>query len=434
MTVAARPLADGSGLAARYGALGLPLAFASLPLYVHVPAFYASVAGMSLTTIGLVLLCIRMMDMVVDPLVGSISDRYQGSRKFIMGASVPLLAIGYFALFSPPAGMDQGTKILWLAGSLIAVYAAYSALTINHYAMGVALANTPHQNTILATWREGAMLIGVLLASLLPPVLTRIIGIGDAYRVLAMVLSVLLLLGALTTLTIREPRSESSGRRAFPFAVLRTLNLRWALAVTFLNAFPIAITSTLFVFFVSDVLQAESHIGAFLAIYFASAVIGMPLWSRLAQTRGKTTSILISIPMAVVVFAFAAFLGPGDIGAFYMVCILSGITLGADTVLLPSLFADQLHDTPGESGAAFGWWHFLNKASLALAAGIALPLLEIAGYAPGPNNSPASLGILAAGYALVPCACKAIAAVVLYIGPLHGQRDKSTSMQPTTVS
>ena len=30
-----------------YGALGLPLAFAALPIYVHIPHFYAETTGLS---------------------------------------------------------------------------------------------------------------------------------------------------------------------------------------------------------------------------------------------------------------------------------------------------------------------------------------------------------------------------------------------------
>jgi len=47
-----------------YGALGLPLAFAALPLYVHVPRLYAGEAGLSLAAVGAVLLAARIVDAV----------------------------------------------------------------------------------------------------------------------------------------------------------------------------------------------------------------------------------------------------------------------------------------------------------------------------------------------------------------------------------
>jgi Na+/melibiose symporter-like transporter len=56
-----------------YGALGLPLAFAALPIYVHAPRLYAGDLGLSLATVGGVLLVARALDAITDPLIGAIS-------------------------------------------------------------------------------------------------------------------------------------------------------------------------------------------------------------------------------------------------------------------------------------------------------------------------------------------------------------------------
>ena len=54
--------------------LGLPLAFVALPLYVHLPHLYASRYGMSLASLGAVLLLSRVFDALCDPLLGHWSD------------------------------------------------------------------------------------------------------------------------------------------------------------------------------------------------------------------------------------------------------------------------------------------------------------------------------------------------------------------------
>ncbi|MDD2669939.1 MFS transporter, partial [Zoogloea sp.] len=59
----------------RYGVLGLPLAFAALPIYVHVPALYANELGLSLSLVGAILLATRIADAIADPLIGWASDR-----------------------------------------------------------------------------------------------------------------------------------------------------------------------------------------------------------------------------------------------------------------------------------------------------------------------------------------------------------------------
>jgi hypothetical protein len=85
-----------------YGALGLPLAMAALPVYVHVPRLYAEAAGMSLSLLGALLLAARLLDAGIDPLLGGWSDRTP-SRRRLIGIALPCLALGMLALLHPPA-------------------------------------------------------------------------------------------------------------------------------------------------------------------------------------------------------------------------------------------------------------------------------------------------------------------------------------------
>ena len=64
-------------------------------------------------------------------------------------------------------------------------------------------------------------------------------------------------------------------------------------------------------------------------------------------------------------------------------------------------------------GAYFGWWNFASKLNLALAAGLALPILGLFGYAPG-SRDPQALSALVTAYCLPPCAHKLLAAASLY--------------------
>jgi hypothetical protein len=67
-----------------YGALGLPLAFVALPLYVLLPNHYASEFGMPLAALGALLLGTRLLDAVADPL-----DRPPGRPGCPLGALGP---------------------------------------------------------------------------------------------------------------------------------------------------------------------------------------------------------------------------------------------------------------------------------------------------------------------------------------------------------
>jgi Na+/melibiose symporter-like transporter len=66
-------------------------------------------------------------------------------------------------------------------------------------------------------------------------------------------------------------------------------------------------------------------------------------------------------------------------------------------------------------GAYLGWWHFATKLNLALAAGLALPLLQAFGYTPGARDAQA-LNALVLAYCVLPCALKGVAALLLLRG------------------
>ena len=105
---------------------------------------------------------------------------------------------------------------------------------------------------------------------------------------------------------------------------------------------------------------------------------------------------------------------------------MSGAALGADLALPPAILADRLARYAGggasPAGAWFGWWNLVTKANLALAAGLALPLLGWLGYAPGARDA-AALDALAAVYALLPVLLKggALALLLAWRGELESE-------------
>ena len=210
---------------------------------------------------------------------------------------------------------------------------------------------------------------------------------------------------------VATPRSPLFQRMAAPLA---NVDFRRLLTVFVLNGIASAVPATLVLFFVADVLEADGRQGLFLAIYFVAGAAGMPLWVKLSARVGKVRAWHAAMLAAVVAFVWAARLGSGDVIAFAVICAVSGLTLGADLALPPSLLADVIGRDPKmrATGAYFGLWTLATKLNLALAAGIALPLLGFLGYAPG-SRDPGALQALALVYAGVPCVLKIGAAFAL---------------------
>lgn len=397
-------MANGTVLA--YGALGLPLAFAALPVYVHVPRYYAQTAGMELALLGAVLLGARLLDAFVDPWLGWLSDRLP-RRRMLAIALLPF-ALGFVALLNPPAGFSAP----WLFATLTLTYFGMSAALVSYQAWGAALGGDSVVRTRLTAAREGFGLVGVVLATALPSVLASDLSVGTER--LSWVLPPLLLIAAAATFSrvgagaslplSGEPLGRSL-RRALRDAAFRRL-----LGVFIANGIAAALPATLFLFFVADVLGAASASGPLLALYFVAGAVSLPLWVRLAAHFGRVRAWVPAMVLAMGAFAGAGLLGTGDVTAFAVICLASGLALGAD-LALPAAIAADLGERQRQAGACFGVWNFVAKLNLALAAGLALPLLDLLGYRPGGAGA---LGALTFAYAMLPLGFKLLAAALLW--------------------
>ncbi|MGL5010255.1 MAG: MFS transporter, partial [Paracoccaceae bacterium] len=187
---------------------------------------------------------------------------------------------------------------------------------------------------------------------------------------------------------------------------------RRLLFIALLNAAPVAVSSALFVFFVQSRLGAPGAEGPLLLLFFISAAISTPFWSRAAARYGAKRILMAGMVLAILSFIWAATLGLGDAIPFAVICAAAGAALGADMTLLPAIFARRMAAIgQGGEASAFGLWAFMTKLSLALAATL-LAVLEASGFQPGPDNPPSALLTLSILYALLPCALK-LAAITL---------------------
>lgn len=382
-----------------YGVFAALLAAAGLPIYIHAPKAYVDDYGVSLAALGTVLFVLRLLDVIQDPLLGRLAGllRHQRAMAVTAGVAVMVLCmLGLFAITPPVA------PLAWFAIMLAGVFSAFSFLTICFYAQGVQTAEQmPGKGHLrLARWRETGALLGVCVAAVMPVVLNGFTGFAIGFAILG-----------LTALWMM--RGEWGSQGDIPDAgfapVLKDPVARRLLLIALFNAAPVAVSSTLFLFFVESRLAAPGWEGPFLLLFFLSAAVAAPFWGRLAESFGPKRVLLAAMVLAIVAFGFAITLGAGDTIAFAVICIVSGAALGADLTLLPAIFAARMSKiAPGAAGG-FGLWSFVSKLSLAFAAIALLPALEMAGFRAGTDNSEEALLALSLAYGLVPCILKVLA-------------------------
>lgn len=375
------------------------LAVAGLPLYIHLPRLAAE-TGLSLVTVGVLLLGLRTLDFVQDPALGWFAERFRSYRSGL--AALCFLTIGgvFAVIFAATPGIAIMTVALALG------FTAYSLGTILFYAQCADLAGSAAADAHLkiAAWREPGALAGVVIAAALPGAVTAVAGSAAGFVALG--------IGVL----FAAPVAIIAGQGLWQSTVRKTVLPDWRglargtprrlLWIALLNALPVAVTSTLFLFFVEDRLELPEFAPVYLVLFFVAAGLAAPVWSAFARRLGARPVLLVAMSGAIAAFALTAILPTGAAAAFALISAASGAFLGAELVILPALFSAALVRDGLPASLGFGAWTFASKLSLALAAGLVLPALSIAGYEPGGTNSPAALAALTVGYAVIPLVLK----------------------------
>lgn len=404
----------------RVSLYALMLAAAGIPLYIHLPRFASVNLGLDLATVGAILMGIRVLDFVQDPAIGWAVDRWPRAQSTFAVLAAFGLAIGFPALFSLGDGAGLVANFVI---ALIVLFSAYSLGMILLYGRSATLARDPSANALmeLATYREVGMLVGVIIAAVAPAVLAGF-GFGhQGYPAFGVFLSGLALVSALVTFPMWL-RPVVPGK-ALSFAGLTQSDALWLLLLALVNSLPVAITSTLFLFFVEDRLMLTGMAGGLLILFFFSAGLSVPLWAALSRRIGRKQVLLIAMPLAIASFVGAAILPPGNLMGFALICLASGAALGADMVILPAMFSVALTRAGLEASTAFGLWSTAGKLGLALAAFTVLPMLQRSGFTPGAENSASALTVLTLLYAGLPCILKLGAIALVFALPTEDNNE-----------
>lgn len=396
-----------------YALPGLPLAAIQLPLFVYIPAFYAQELGLGLAAVGGVLLLARLWDMATDPLIGFLSDRTGwalGRRKTWMLLGTPVLLVGAWFLLVPGAQAGLSDLLLWsfvitLGGTMILV---------PYQAWGAELSADYHERSRISGAREALVVLGVLAATGLPPLLAS--DMAGSMRLLALGLILLLpLCVCICVLGVADRGREREPALKFRDGVrimMENAPFRRLLSAYLLNGIANGLPATLFVFFVIHVLRLdfETWAGPLLFVYFLSAVCAVPCWLALSRRFGKAPAWMLAMAMASICFLPVPLLGVGDSWIFLSICVATGFALGAELALPPSIQADvvdldRLRTGQERTAQFFALWGMATKLALALAAGIALPVLQLLGFdpsaAPGETGGLLALALLYAGLPIV---------------------------------
>ena len=344
-----------------------------------------------------------------------------------------LLTVAMALLFIPP-DLSAAHASVWFAITIFTLFLCWTLVTVPYEALGPEITTDYTERTSLFAMRDGLLIAGTLVAAAAPAIIDAIQGgvTDDAserrkFMWIAIFYAPLLVGFCLWCVyRIRESASVSPDRKPpAPMdlkGILRNRPFIILLVSYTISAIGSNLPATLILYYVQYVLESNKA-DLFLFIYFATGILFLPLWIKLAGRFGKKQAWLGSMAINTLAFSGVYFLGAGDEWAYGVLVVISGLGFGA-TLALPSAIQadvidyDEYLTGQRQEGWYIGIWSVVKKLTAAVGVGAGLTILGAVGYNPGQTQSPEVVQALKVLYALVPCVCNLIAFAVALAYPI----------------
>ncbi len=381
-----------------FASIAFPSVGMSLPLAIFLPPFYTKTLGLGLAEVGFIFMLVRVFDIVTDPVMGIIGDRFSsrwGRRKHWLVIALPFMMLGVFMAYIP-----QGTPSIWYLGFwLVVLYVGTTMQTISHSAWAAELSPHYDERSRIAAFNAFAAYAGSLLI-LGPLAILEFSGTPPAghqalafFGIMAIVFAPICVFGALKFVPERKtaPAPHIGLVRGLK-VVLGNPHMRRLLLADAMASIPGAVMSGLFIFYQAELLGSAKFNSLGLIAFFVAHIIGVPMWMRLSRRVGKHRAFGIGS----LCFGFTSALffipGEGDMVLFVFLLFLTGLAYSGLLFLIRAMGADVVDydnvETGGQrTGLYFSLLALTAKAGGALAIGITYPLLALVGFDAQGNNS-----------------------------------------------
>ncbi|CAN5288175.1 MFS transporter [soil metagenome] len=430
--VTANPARHSTPTLLAFAAPCLPMAALGLPLVVHLPTFYSQVVGIPLETVGLIFLVVRLMDIGVDPILGSIMDRTRtrfGRFKPWLALSILVMGLSTWILFLPPDGVGKMFLTVWL----LVVYIGFSISVLAQTSWASVLSPDYDQRSrIYGFWTAGNV-VGILLVLVLPVVIGAMGG-TQAQGVAAMGLFIVILLPltiGLAVWRVPEPQPKSPPKTDWKAYIdfVKMASVRRLMWTDLLFGLAPGVTGALALFYFQagkGLTEMQSNILIFL--YFAAGLIGAVLWTWLASKIGKHKALAVAGLVFAAAYVTVALVPHGNFPLAAISMVGVGIPFCAGQVLLRAMLADvgdedRLNSGSDRTAMLFALLTATNKIGYALAAATFIPL-GWAGFnrAPHALQTPEALQALTILFVGLPIVFLLAASAVIWTFPMNKER------------
>ncbi|WP_182056982.1 glycoside-pentoside-hexuronide (GPH):cation symporter [Pantoea sp. ME81] len=358
--------------------------------------FYTDVFGLAPALVGTLLLSVRVLDAVTDPIMGAIADRTQSRwgrfRPWLLWVSVPYVLFSVLMFTTPDWSYEN--KVIWAFVTYFLMSLTYTAINIPYCSLGGVITNDPGERVSCQSYRFVMVGVATLILSLSLLPMADWFGGDNKARGYQMAMSVLALIGLVMFLfcfaTVRERIRPAAPSNDDLKKDLRDVwkNDQWVriLLLTFCNVCPGFIRMAATMYYVTWVMGQSTH---FATLFISLGVIGMMFGSTLAKIltdRWCKLKVFFWTNIALALFSCGFYwIDPHATVAVVVAYFLLNILHQIPSPLHWSLMADV--DDYGEwktgkriTGMSFSGNLFFLKVGLAVAGAMVGFLLSIYGY------------------------------------------------------
>lgn len=387
----------------------LPTSALALALLIYLPPHLTRDLGVPLVVVGGSWATVRVLDVLVDPLLGLLMDRTRtriGRYRPWLLLGAPILVAGAAMLFLAPAGIGRAYLIGWL----LVLYLSLSIFMLALPAWGATLA-TSYNDRARIYGALAAVGIASSIGILLLPVVGGAFHKTDAWSVRAMGWFVIVLTPLLVGIsvwrtheTVSPVVGDHEGVRISDYVALVTKPdlVRVYVAQICLTLGP-GWMSSLYLFFSRDVMRfGGGSPSILLLVYIAGGLAGAPVMAHLATRIGKHRTLMVAAAAYSIGLCTVLLPPKGMWGYAIPINLWCGFMGASFEMTIRSMLADVADEVRLEQGRerlslVFAINSGVTKLSTAFSIGVTYPLLAAAGYVAslGAHNSPAALRGLA---------------------------------------
>jgi len=168
---------------AAFGSSGFAQNVIGTCLGVHLFIFYTDAVGLAPLWISAALFVATLWDAVFGIVMGQISDRtrwrWGRRRPYILLGALPF-GLSFAAVLAPPESLDGAMLGLYLGVLLLLQFSAANVVHVPVLGLIPEMAQSYHERTRMAAWREALGNVGDLVGLLLPFALRAALAGGDA--------------------------------------------------------------------------------------------------------------------------------------------------------------------------------------------------------------------------------------------------------------